>query len=360
MTAIRFAGKRKLQVTTPTVTMVARLCLLFAICLGGSSNVLRAQDDVDQLIQQLSNKHDEATRIAASEQLIDLQDGRELAAREGLERGLDDSSAKVRMKFAVALALILARHEQPCPQRLVEMLFDPDKDVRYNVELVLATFDRFDKECLPQVLEFYDKADVETRVNNLPLLAKAGGTDEGVLSILKEAVESDHAGARVNATAAMWLATKDLRVYVPMLIDRVNEAREFAASDQQHPVDKNDHTGAHLALGLLGSAYVFQVHLAERETMFLEVLDELANSKSVQTRRGLAYWMAIAIAQPIENIKSEDQTEVDVRHEMPSADLSKLRPLLGRLSGDEDEFVKKQAVTAIGYLERRRQDNIRE
>ena len=102
------------------------LCVA-AICCSSVQDAADVQ--LDKIVSQLSEKETNETRLAAASKLLDLKGKRPLAARDALTAGLTDDDPAIRRKFAVVLASILSKNEQPCPVELVRALFDRDKDV---------------------------------------------------------------------------------------------------------------------------------------------------------------------------------------------------------------------------------------
>ena len=213
---------------------------------------------------------------------------------------------------------------------------------------MLSIFESFDADCLPILLRYYEQADAKTKRQVLRELGVAGGNDMRVMEILQDALTSEHAQARINATAGMWAATKDLSVHVPLLMDRVQEALQRQGFNEDGTNDQ-EKGGVYLVLGLSGSAGVFCVHLAERGKAFVAELERAAQHEDADRRRILAYWIGLALHykrdwKPVEGA-GEDAWQ------MPDFDVSKLRPIINTLAEDKNAEVRKMASSAMVTLD---------
>ncbi len=326
----------------PSFIVVA---LLFVSCVES----IFAQEDLQRLIEQLSQPHADDVRIAAADKLLEIDGDKPLVGYEALKQGLTDPNPKVRQKFGVVLGLLLAREKNSCPIELVDLLFDQDRGVRYNLVLVLSGFDAFDDGSFSRILRFYDNADIENKRDGLSLLAAAGGSDPRVLKRLTEALENEDVEARNQATYAMWKATKDLEVVVPLLIRQINDSVEFRAKDK--PGTDENGQAIHVALGALSACVTFHVHLSEREDEFLKVVRKRSEDASAGQRHGLTKWIleSIKLKASSEKNKKDDNEET---WKIPHNDLTKLRPILQSMSDDEEQTVRQHASEALKILKK--------
>lgn len=300
--------------------------------------------NVDKLFLQLAPGNEDELRIKAAKKLSSLDFHSTSQDMAAIRRGLEDDNPAVRRSFLVCLCVLLNREEQPCPVELLKLISDPDPDVQLNAFYLLAIFDKFPARSLDRLLPYYESLDESKQAEMLMTLAKAAGKDKRVLKILFDAVNSDHASSRVNGTAAIWHATQDLEIVVPLYFDRVADYEDVRQRSNEADRFAGKRASSIVNLGIYGVSHVVQEHLAERGPKIVAQLKRHAVSAYAEDRLQVAkllYYVLQFRAEP---------TQLPDSAKLPKARWDEVRVLLDKLANDRETEIARLARDAIAEL----------
>jgi HEAT repeat protein len=203
--------------------LMVLVLLSITLSAGGDSAL------AEQLRRLDAKQFDRPARLDALEWLHrNVRNAEADQALPALERCLrTDPEAEVRRKAAEVLGLLAFQSPRKlCPLALVEALLDPDEDVHAIASVYVSMYKEYPPGSVDVLLRCARLERPCARGNALLLLARAGGKDEKVLQVLRQATADKHLRPRTDAHIALFNVTNQLDDLVPYLLRMRIELRE--------------------------------------------------------------------------------------------------------------------------------------
>jgi len=312
------------------------------IMVGPGFVTTNATDDIDMLISKLKPTVPTKDRVAAARKLIKLSSEKEvLRALPVLDLHTADENEDVRYECILLKLFILNNHKRECPIEVFQWMKDPAEKIRINVPLIMQLFEHFPEGFLEELLLFFDTLDSDLQADYLTFLVEVGGKDKRVLQRLHTALRSQHAGQRFNGTLAIWKATRDVQLLLPIYLQRVSDAELLADyTAQKEPKKEFPFTGRYAAtrvtLGYYGLGMSIHHLVVNHKTEFIRSIRSLIDTGDARQKLLLIRYIQFGLA-----IGAKEKREKTLGIKI--AEMTPLLPSLKELSADMNRQVSDLA-----------------
>lgn len=321
-----------------------------AVMVGLEVGIINATDDINLLIKKLKSTAPAEERVIAARTLIKRSSEKVvLELLPVIDALTADENEDVRFECILLKLFLLKNHQRECPLEVFQWIKDPSEKIRINVSLMMQVFENFPEGFLEELLVFFDSLNLDAQADYLVFLVEVGGKEKRVQQRLITAIRSKHAGQRFNGTVAIWKATRDVQLILPIYLQRVSDIEllvDFIA--QKEPTKQFPLTGKHavtrVTLGYAGLGMTLHNLMVNHKTKLIHSIHSVIDMGDAQQKLRLIRYIQLGLA-----IGAKEKREKTLGFKI--AEMTPLLPSLKKLSADTNSEISDLANDVVHDIE---------